>query len=168
MGHAFVDRVRPVQLCRLNAKIMAMPAALDPNRKFRLHHDGFGLATMLADIFNYDRQGRERIENDFCKYFPQFSGLSLEQKGFAQGGVAGRHFQHQPRQRNRHSFQDAPRPPHATQQASDGGILFLAFLALARVPDPPPLLLIEEPENGVYPERLRGASRAAQRGRSLE
>ncbi len=42
-----------------------------------------------------------------------------------------------------------------TQQASDGAILFLAFLALARVPDPPPLLLIEEPENGVYPERLK-------------
>ena len=129
MGHAFVDRVRPVQLCRLNAKIMAMPAALDPNRKFRLHHDGFGLATMLADIFNYDRQGRERIENDFCKYFPQFSGLSLEQEralhkeelpdgtfNTSHANGIGIHF----KTRRGHHVR--------AQQASDGAILFLAFL----------------------------------------
>ena len=40
------------------------------------------------------------------------------------------------------------------QQASDGVILMLAFLALAHVPDPPKLLLLEEPENGIYPKRL--------------
>ena len=38
------------------------------------------------------------------------------------------------------------------QHASDGAILFLGFLALRRTcPIPPALLLIEEPENGVYP-----------------
>ncbi len=41
------------------------------------------------------------------------------------------------------------------QQASDGAILFLGFLALANLPHPPRLLLIEEPETGIYPERLR-------------
>jgi predicted ATPase len=40
------------------------------------------------------------------------------------------------------------------QQASDGAILFLGILALAHLPEPPPLLLIEEPENGIYPKRL--------------
>ena len=30
----------------------------------------------------------------------------------------------------------------------------LGFLALAHLPDPPTLLLIEEPENGIYPKRL--------------
>jgi predicted ATPase len=40
------------------------------------------------------------------------------------------------------------------QQASDGAILFLGFLALANLPKPPKLLLIEEPETGIYPERL--------------
>ena len=42
----------------------------------------------------------------------------------------------------------------APQQASDGAILFLGFLALAFLPGPPNLLLIEEPETGVYPKRL--------------
>ena len=38
--------------------------------------------------------------------------------------------------------------------ASDGAILFLGLLALAHLPEPPGLLLLEEPENGVYPMRL--------------
>ena len=40
------------------------------------------------------------------------------------------------------------------QQASDGAILFLGLLALIHSPEPPKLLLIEEPEKGVYPKRL--------------
>ena len=37
------------------------------------------------------------------------------------------------------------------QQASDGAILFLGFLALFHVPDPPRVLLIEEPETVSIP-----------------
>jgi predicted ATPase len=40
------------------------------------------------------------------------------------------------------------------QQSSDGAILFLGLLALIHSPEPPKLLLIEEPEKGVYPKRL--------------
>ena len=40
------------------------------------------------------------------------------------------------------------------EQASDCAVLLLGFLALCHVPAPPRLLLIEEPENGVYPKRL--------------
>ena len=40
------------------------------------------------------------------------------------------------------------------EQASNGVILFLGYLALAFLPKPPNLLLIEEPENGIYPKRL--------------
>ena len=40
------------------------------------------------------------------------------------------------------------------QQSSDGAVLFLGLLALIHSPEPPKLLLIEEPEKGVYPKRL--------------
>ena len=43
--------------------------------------------------------------------------------------------------------------PSGARHASDGEALFLGLLALAR-PQPPNLLLIEEPENGIYPKRL--------------
>jgi predicted ATPase len=42
------------------------------------------------------------------------------------------------------------------QQASEGALLFLAFLALTHLPAPhrPKLVLLEEPERGVYPKKL--------------
>jgi len=40
-------------------------------------------------------------------------------------------------------------------QASDGTLLVLAYLAILYLPQPPRVLLVEEPENGVHPKRLR-------------
>jgi predicted ATPase len=40
-------------------------------------------------------------------------------------------------------------------QVSDGTLLVLAYLAVLYLPQPPRVLLVEEPENGVHPTRLR-------------
>jgi predicted ATPase len=40
-------------------------------------------------------------------------------------------------------------------QASDGTLLILAYLSILYLPKPPRLLLVEEPENGIHPKRLR-------------
>jgi predicted ATPase len=37
---------------------------------------------------------------------------------------------------------------------SDGVLMTLAFLAISGQANPPNVLLIEEPENGIYPKRL--------------
>ena len=39
-------------------------------------------------------------------------------------------------------------------QASDGSLLVLAYLTLLHLPDPPRVILVEEPENGIHPKRL--------------
>jgi predicted ATPase len=43
-----------------------------------------------------------------------------------------------------------------SRQASEGALLFLAFLALVHLPpsNRPKLVLLEEPERGVYPKKL--------------
>ena len=38
---------------------------------------------------------------------------------------------------------------------SEGVLLILAYLAILFSPEPPRLLLVEEPENGIHPERLK-------------
>ena len=38
---------------------------------------------------------------------------------------------------------------------SDGVLLVLAYLTLLHLPNPPRLLLVEEPENGIHPKRLQ-------------
>ncbi len=138
-----------------NAKVMAVPATSDLKRKFRLDPDGFGLATLLADIALYDPQRYQALRTKFCELFPQFKSVRVEsetalQRNYQASGIhssgsgvgSGLYFETQSGATIR------------AQQASDGAVLFLGFLALAHIPDPPALLLIEEPENGIYPKRL--------------
>ncbi len=147
--------LRPAQRYALNPKMMRLPAAIDPKRKRRLDADGFGLSTLLADILEYDAELFLQLRTEFCRLFPQFKSVHIESDNafmktsspkapykFVEGLGKTLYF-------DTHSG-DAIRG----EQASDGAILLLGFLALAHLPDPPSLLLIEEPENAIYPKRL--------------
>jgi len=147
--------VRPAHQYTLDAKLMAVPAAIDPRRKFRLDPDGFGLATLLDDIVAYEAQLFIDLREEFCRFFPQFRSVRLESEDALRREYAssGLHSSSQgPGKAIYFETQDGEKV--RAQQASDGAILFLAFLALAHLPDPPNLLLIEEPENAIYPKRL--------------
>lgn len=148
--------LRPVHMYSFNPRRMALPAALDPNRRFCMEPDGFGLPTLLQDILNAEPERFIALRNRFCELFPQFRSIRLE----TSHGISRE-------ARSAGFFCDVVVPAAIeirletrsgslirAQQASDGTILVLAFLALAHLPQQPPLLLIEEPENGIYPKRL--------------
>ena len=42
----------------------------------------------------------------------------------------------------------------SASQVSDGMLLVLAYLTILNLPQPPRVLLVEEPENGIHPKRL--------------
>jgi predicted ATPase len=134
---------------------MAIPSELSPKRKFRLDPDGFGLPGLLDDILGYDIEHFAKIRNEFCLFFPQFRGVRVEtEQGMSREfRETGRHGAREVVGKGVHFETQGGRSIRA-QQASDGAILFLGFLALANLPHPPRLLLIEEPETGIYPERL--------------
>jgi predicted ATPase len=144
-----------VQMYRFDAKLMAVPAAISETRKFRMDPDGFGLPSLLDDLLGYDPNIFLHLSHEFCTFFPQFSRVRIE----AEPAVDRRYDE-----TGIHStstatgkgiyFETAGGETVRAQQASDGAILFLGFLALAYLPKPPKLLLIEEPENGIYPKRL--------------
>ncbi len=147
--------LKPAHKYGLNPKLMAIPAVIDPARMFRLDPDGFGLPTLLGDISDYEPELSIHLRKEFCSFFPQFRNVRVESEDalqrrytpdgmhtFGTGAGKGIYFETQSGEKIR------------ARQASDGAILFLGFLALAHLPDPPKLLLIEEPENGIYPKRL--------------
>ena len=147
--------LKPAPMYLLDPRIMALPAAIDPGRAFRMDLDGFGLATLLDDILDHHAEQFLRLRDTFCDFFPQFKTVRIASEGaldrrtassglFASKAGVGKgiHFEVQSGRTIR------------AQQASGGAILFLGFLAIAHLPEPPSLLLIEEPENGVYPKRL--------------
>ena len=146
----------PAHKYSFDAKVLAAPAAIDPLRRFRLDSDGFGLATLLDDILGFDPRLFLQLRADFCTFFPQFRSVRIESMPAIRRNSASRglHFS-QSEVGKGICFETVSGQTVRAQQASDGAILFLAFLALAYLPDPPNLLLIEEPENGIYPGRLR-------------
>lgn len=147
--------VKPAQKYSLDATLMGVPAAIDPARRFRLDPDGFGLATLLDDILGYAPERFIGLRADFCRLFPQFQNVRIETENAMrrQYALDGRHQSHAEVGKGI-CFETRLGARIRARQASDGAILFLAFLALAYVPTPPTLLLIEEPENGIYPKRL--------------
>lgn len=154
--HDLAEQMGPANLYRFDPKSMATPAALQPERKFRLDADGFGLPTLLGDILEFEAERFIQLRREFCAYFPQFRSVRIETE--------------EAQSRNLNSagmltsaarsvgkgiyFETAQGTTIRAQQVSDGAILFLGLLALIHSPQPPKLLLIEEPEKGVYPKRL--------------
>jgi predicted ATPase len=149
------DALRRAHRYAWNARLMAIPAAINPDRRFRLDPDGFGLATLLDDILGHDPDLFLRLRQDFCRFFPEFRSVRVEteiamNRRFQPSGL---HDSSQMNGKGIH-FETAKGQHIRARQASDGAILFLGFLALAYLPQPPSVLLIEEPENGIYPKRL--------------
>jgi predicted ATPase len=143
------------QFYRLDPKVMALPVALDSGRNFRLDPDGLGLATLLDDISGFDPMESVAINEEFCHYFPQFKKYRVmtELGSSRQYNEAGLHTWGQNMGRGIY-FETVHGRTIRAQQASDGAILFLGLIALMHTPSPPKLLLLEEPEKGVYPKRL--------------
>ncbi len=142
-------------LYKLDPRLMAIPSELSPERRFRLDPDGFGLPGLLDDILGYDIEYFAKIRNEFCQFFPQFRSVRIgtEQGIRREFRETGRHTAREVIGKGIH-FETQGGKSIRAQQASDGAVLFLGFLALANLPNPPKLVLIEEPETGVYPERL--------------
>jgi predicted ATPase len=147
-----------VHYYRMNPSFLALPVALDSNRRFRMESNGFGLALCLDEILSFDRNRFAQLEKRFAEIFPHIESIVLTQEPaylapvdkpdrvttFKQADGKGLYF------KIKKNGQLVP-----ASQASDGTLLVLAYLAVLYLPEPPRLLLIEEPENGIHPKRLR-------------
>jgi predicted ATPase len=147
---------------RWNPRLLALPAAQDSKRRFRMRPDGFGLVQFLDDILGYDRDQFDALEKKFCSIFPEIASLKLvgqmafrspsddveEVTRLDQAEGKGLYFE----------LRAGKRLVPATQ-ASDGALLVLAYLTVLSSPERPSLLLVEEPENGIHPKRLRDVLR---------
>lgn len=159
----FAEVMGIAHLYRFDPKLMMLPAVADPNRKFRMDPDGFGLATLLDDLLGYEPERFIDLREQFIQFYPEFRSVRIEtETAMARPYLeSGRHPSSQGTGKGVF-FETLNGRRIRAQQASDGAILFLGLLALTHVPEPPRLLLIEEPERGVYPKRLEQVLRLLQ------
>jgi predicted ATPase len=110
-----------------------------------LKSDGSNLAAVLhAMLSGPDRQAILELEKKLCEAIPTLKGISTP---ISAG--PGRHCID-------FTLNVSSKPPITipSMQASDGAMLLLAFLVLV-YGNAPDILLIEEPENGLHPSRLK-------------
>jgi len=151
------DVLAGAQVYRWAPNLLALPVAPDAKRRFRMETSGFGLALLLDDILGYDRKRFTDLEDRFRAVFPQVRSIKLIPEMAYRAPVddpeqtpllerrdgKGLYFEFV------ESHQDI-----SAAQVSDGVLLVLAYLAVMYVPQPPRVLLVEEPENGIHPKRL--------------
>ena len=109
-----------------------------PQRRLSVHGDN--LANVVQYMQREHRDGFDRILNKIAGRVPGIDKITTERS------PDGRLLL----QFNDHGFQD----PFYAQQMSDGTLKLFAYLLLMEDPNPPPLICIEEPENGLYHKLL--------------
>lgn len=151
------DALAGVHTYRWTPSFLGLPVAPDSKRRFRMDPSGFGLALCLDDILGFDRERFIRLETRFKEIFPHIESVKLipepafrappddplqipflqraEGKGIWLQFVTGGEL--------------VP-----ASQVSDGILLILAYLTALYLPEPPRVILVEEPENGIHPGRL--------------
>ena len=151
------DAIGSCWYLRWSARNLALPTALNPDRRFRIEGNGFGLPTLIDDLLNYDRENFSALEREFVQIFPHVRTIALvQQQGFnSPVDQSDETLTLQPSPgkqvvfRLKNTDRDLP-----ASQAAEGMLYILGYLALMYLPKPPRVLLIEEPENGIHPNRV--------------
>lgn len=102
--------------------------------------DAANLIPLLYTIRETDRARFDAIEDALRTAFPWFRRLELPPVGGGLLGLAWREANHA--------------EPFFAQDLSDGQLRFLSLVTLLQSPEPPAVLLIDEPEESMHPELL--------------
>jgi AAA domain, putative AbiEii toxin, Type IV TA system/AAA ATPase domain len=110
----------------------------------RLAADGAGLPLVIDYFLGAKRSSFDAIERELHEAVPFIKSIKL--RPWRSNGHVGKMLSFELSSTGREISADV---------ASDGVILFLAYLTLVHADEPPAVLLIEEPENGVHPRALQ-------------
>jgi predicted ATPase len=152
--HALLSTVQSYQWV---PSFLGLPNALDFSRQFEMDHTGFGLTLCLDNILGHDRNQFIKLEQRFKSLFPNIETIHLSpESAFIAPNNSHLKIPELKRQAGKgihFRLKDSDTLFRASQ-ASDGMLIILAYLAILHLPQPPRVLLIEEPENGIHPARL--------------
>jgi len=102
--------------------------------------DGFGLACVLDRLRDQHPERFEALNAELARWVPEFDRVLFDTPGAGQRSVMLRR-------------RGGGKIPAA--DLSQGTLFALAVLTLAHLPEPPPLVCLEEPDHGMHPRLLR-------------
>jgi predicted ATPase len=136
-----------IQIYSFDAKAIATWTHLEP--EIKLKEDGSNLAGVLDRLRDNEPERFESLNEEVGRLLPEFDRILFETPGQGTRAVL---------LRTREGQHKIP-----AKDLSEGTLLALALLTLAYLPDPPPIICIEEPDRGIHPRLLRDVSDALNR-----
>lgn len=174
---AFRDTVQkmlePAPVYQLDPRRLAEPAPVDPSRCGPMAADGHGLPVLLGEIAQRHPERFAEILAEFCLLAPQYRSFSVqseppvaEKKVLKKKSSAARQPDCDEPISHGLVFESSSGRKLAAREVSSGSLLLLAMLTLARRPEPPPMFLIENLEQGLHPQWLRDVTGVLKRAAS--
>ncbi len=146
--------LQPAPVYRLDPRRLAETAALGALGGGPLAADGFGLPLLLDEIARRHAERFAEITAAFCRMVPQYRNVCLPVEWLPPKRTSARRRKPGPTgpvEARGLIFETRSGQKLAARDASPGSLLLLGMLALTRMPEPPTILLIENPEQGLYP-----------------
>lgn len=133
------DALNRARFFSLDAAAIAMPVQLLPDME--LAPNGGGLAVVLDRLRDKHPERFGAINEQLEHLIPEFDQVLFETPGAGQRSVALR------TREGGHIIR--------ANALSQGTLIALALLTLSFLPDPPPIVCLEEPDRGLHPRLLR-------------
>jgi predicted ATPase len=131
-----LDRAR---VFSLDANAIAAPVRLQPSME--LAHNGANLAGVLDRLRDQNPERFEALNEQIGRWIPEFDRILFETPSPGDRSLALR------TREGSHVIQAA--------DLSHGTLIALALLTIAYLPEPPPIVCLEEPDHGLHPRLLR-------------
>ena len=133
---AQLDRVR---VFSLQANSIAAPVALDSQKE--LNGQGAGLAIVLELLRNREPERYDDLNRELGEWLPEFDRIELDDPSKEDRSFSLR-------------TRDSGHKISATD-LSHGTLFALVLLTLSYLPDPPSIVCLEDPDQGIHPRLLR-------------
>ena len=145
--HLMYSLLSGIQVYSLDASATIQSAQLEPG--VELSSNGRNLVGVMDSLRDKEPERFEALNDEMGRWLPEFDRILFETPESGQRAFL---------LRTRKGHHAIP-----ARDLSQGTVLALAILTLAYLPEPPPLIGIEEPERGVHPRLLRNIQTALYR-----
>ena len=146
-GYFLNSLLSGIRVYSLDALAIIQPAKLEPAAE--LAPNGWNLVGVMDSLRDKEPERFEALNKELGRWLPEFDRILFETPETGQRAFL---------LRTRKGHHHIP-----ARDLSQGTVLALTILTLAYLPDPPPLIGIEEPERGVHPRLLRNIQTALYR-----
>ncbi len=128
-----------IRIHALHTDAITIPVGLSPNPELR--EDGGAFAGVLDQLRDREPERFEALNEELGRWLPEFDRILFDTPSSGHRAFLLR------TRKGRHAL--------PATDLSQGTLLALTMLTLAYLPDPPPIVCLEEPDRGIHPRLLR-------------